>query len=109
MNKREKLAKTLSSLAPCCSSAGGVGAERPGSPQSHNAADRSTWASAPIVFITPSPPTACPACGCLRHEIVRTMPAEHDGSRTRRCVCRECRAKFLVVVEPDFASDWQNH
>jgi hypothetical protein len=68
---------------------------------------RIDWASVPITFIPPAPAPACPACGQLGHRIIRSQGRETDGSISRRCVCRHCSAPFLVVVEPELASDWQ--
>jgi hypothetical protein len=71
---------------------------------------RVNWESAPMLFIPSPPPVACPVCGCREYKTVRSMPAEGDGSRTRRCVCSnpECESAFLVIVEEKFASDWQS-
>lgn len=54
------------------------------------------WASVPLIFV---PAIACPVCRSERPIIVRTQ-SENDGSRTRRCICRVCNGRFLVVIEP---------
>jgi hypothetical protein len=73
-------------------------------------APRVDWESAPMVFVPTPPPVACPVCDCRSYKIVRSMPSEGDGSKTRRCVCEnaECGSAFLVVVEENFANDWQS-
>lgn len=54
------------------------------------------WSTAEIVYI---PAVACPGCAALRPIIVRSQ-SEGDGSVSRRCVCRRCAERFVVVVEP---------
>ena len=54
-----------------------------------------TWSSAPICFVRA---IVCPYCGSDRHTIVRSN-RETDRSITRRCVCRTCSRRFLVVIE----------
>ena len=54
-----------------------------------------TWDTAPLVFVEA---ICCPHCGALRPIIVRTSQGG-DGSRSRRCVCRRCSRRFVVVVE----------
>lgn len=68
---------------------------------------RIDWGRCPIVTIPPPPRAACPACGSLQHVITRSMPTENDGSRTRKAICERCSSPFLIVVDPDVASDWQ--
>jgi hypothetical protein len=71
---------------------------------------RESWAHAPVIVIPPPPRLSCPHCDRLGHMIVRSV-AGGDGSQTRRCVCRHCSGRFLVVIDPDLtepiASDWQ--
>ncbi len=57
----------------------------------------SSWSDAEIVFVQA---IACPYCQALRPIVVRSSPIESDGSRTRRCICRRCSRRFVVVVEP---------
>ncbi|QDT06894.1 hypothetical protein K227x_53170 [Rubripirellula lacrimiformis] len=54
------------------------------------------WKTAPMVIIEAA---ACPVCFALKPIIVRTEQGG-DGSSSRRCVCRECSAHFLLVIEP---------
>ena len=49
----------------------------------------------PIVFVTR---TRCPKCGECNLKTLRSHK-ESDGSVTRRTYCRECGAKFDVVLE----------
>ena len=55
-----------------------------------------TWLDAPPVFI---PRPACPHCGHPRWITVRSMARESDGSQSRRCVCRRCSQRFVLVFE----------
>jgi hypothetical protein len=73
-------------------------------------APRVDWESVPMVFIPSPPPIACPVCGCRDYKNIRSMPAEMDGSKTRRCVCNnpDCGEPFLVIVEDNFATEWQS-
>ena len=55
-----------------------------------------SWQDAPYVFIAlPS----CPSCGSLKPIIVRSE-SNGDNSTTRKCVCRSCSKRFLIVTEP---------
>lgn len=45
------------------------------------------------------PLPSCPKCGESRPTIVRSMPKESDGSYSRRCMCRKCSTRFVVVFE----------
>ena len=65
-------------------------------------ADNTTpWSDCPLVFLPPPPVAHCPRCGVAGpHGIVRSR-AEADRSVTRRCVCRTCNQRFVVVVDPD--------
>lgn len=56
----------------------------------------SDWDQEPILFLTPA---HCPHCLALRPIIIRTSD-NGDGSKTRRCVCRECSRRFVLCVEP---------
>ena len=55
------------------------------------------WSGAPIIFVHA---ICCPRCKALRPIIVRSSPIEADGSRSRRCICRRCSQRFVVVIEP---------
>ncbi len=55
------------------------------------------WPTCPMVVV---PQMHCPRCLAVRPIVVRTMPAERDGSVTRRCVCSRCSARFLWIIEP---------
>lgn len=56
------------------------------------------WTAAPMIY---RQVVACPVCGCDRKPvIVRTQPRGTDGAFSRRCVCRRCGSRFLVVFEP---------
>ncbi len=57
-----------------------------------------TWNEAPMIFV---PIVQCPRCKHQGHITVRSMPVESDGSRAKRCVCRRCSMRFVVVSEPD--------
>jgi hypothetical protein len=66
-----------------------------------------TWETAPFVFRAAD---ACPECGSLRFAIIRSLPREADGSRSRRCQCSKCFARFVLVIEapeplPNFGND----
>lgn len=63
-----------------------------------------SWDTVEMIFLTLP---HCPHCGELDPVIVRTQPRETDGSFTRRCVCRSCSRRFLIVFEPP-ANHWQN-
>jgi len=54
------------------------------------------WSDTPIVFVVAP---HCPSCGAMRPIIVRSEQGG-DGSTSRRCVCRSCSSRFVVVVEP---------
>lgn len=62
---------------------------------------RIDWQAAPCVFVPLPPKALCPACGYDDHATIRSQPVESDGSRARRCVCRNCGSPFLIVTEPD--------
>jgi transposase-like protein len=53
-----------------------------------------TWQDKPFVFVTL--PT-CPTCGSARRTTTRSV-RDADGSVARRSRCRECGAKFTVVL-----------
>ena len=60
---------------------------------------RRQWDNLPMVFITEA---ACPYCMTPRPALMKSLP-NGDDSTTRRCVCRECNRRFVVVVElPEF-------
>ena len=56
----------------------------------------SLWSDAPLVFVTE---IHCPSCLSPRPIIVRSV-AGGDRSRSRRCVCRSCSGRFILVIEP---------
>lgn len=64
------------------------------------------WTTVPMVCIPPPPRAACPGCGSTSHTIVRSSSGG-DGSVTRKAICADCSTPFLVIVDPDLASDWQ--
>jgi len=67
------------------------------------------WDSVPIVFILPRPRARCPNCSSTDMQIIRVMPRESDGSKSRRCVCNKCSRPCVVVVDPELlASSWQD-
>jgi len=61
----------------------------------------SPWAGCPLVFIPAPPVVHCPVCGNVGHIIIRTMPTESDGSFSRRCICRACASRFVLVLGTD--------
>lgn len=54
-----------------------------------------SWQDAPLVFITAP---HCPRCLAPRPIIIRSEQGG-DGSVSRRCVCRSCSSRFVLVVE----------
>ena len=59
---------------------------------------RREWDNLPMVFVAAP---ACPYCQSPRPEVVKSL-TNGDDSTTRRCVCRECSQRFIIVVElPD--------
>jgi len=66
-----------------------------------------TWDTAPILFMAA---IACPYCGAPRPIVIRSARGG-DGSTSRKCVCRKCAGRFVLVVElpeignRDFADD----
>ena len=62
----------------------------------------SSWNNAPFVFI---PAITCPN-GHRDYFVIKVFPTESDGSKTRRCICRKCSQRFVVVVE-ESATEWQ--
>lgn len=57
-----------------------------------------TWQSVMTIAIARC---RCPHCGSLEPpHIVRSL-AGGDGSTTRRCICRRCSVRFLLVIDPD--------
>ncbi len=59
------------------------------------------WDSAPLVFVTAP---ACPVCLSVKPMIVRSEQGG-DGSTSRKCVCRRCSSRFVLVIEaplPEF-------
>jgi thiol-disulfide isomerase/thioredoxin len=67
---------------------------RPEALQAKSEATR--WHDVPLVFIVAP---SCPHCRAGKPIIIRSQ-TENDGSVTRRCVCRQCSRRFLLVVEP---------
>lgn len=55
-----------------------------------------TWKDCEIVFI---PRTQCPHCQSPRPIVIRSERGG-DGSTSRKCVCRSCSRRFVVVIEP---------
>ncbi len=56
----------------------------------------SHWDQAELVFLTR------PLCPYCRHEkwiSIRTLQGG-DGSSSRRCICRKCSRRFILVFEP---------
>ena len=65
-----------------------------------------TWLDATAVFVKVP---RCPKCGGREYITIRSMARESDGSKTKRCVCKRCSGRFLIVSEesdeeflPDF-------
>lgn len=64
----------------------------------HNTTDNVTrWADAPIVFVVAA---TCPNCRAPKPIIVRSQ-SETDGSVSRKCICRRCSKRFVIVLEPE--------
>jgi hypothetical protein len=61
----------------------------------------SPWATAKPVYISAP---HCAYCHATRPHIIRSI-SENDGSVTRRCLCRSCGARCLVVIEPPDDAD----
>jgi len=62
----------------------------------------SSWADCPTIFVHA---IGCTKCGATRPIIVRTAD-NGDGSKTRRCICRECASRFNVCIElPESSND----
>ncbi|HJN08473.1 MAG TPA: hypothetical protein QF564_07255 [Pirellulaceae bacterium] len=55
-----------------------------------------TWIDAPMVFVTAP---ACPVCLSVKPMIIRSEQGG-DGSTSRKCVCRRCSSRFVLVIEP---------
>jgi transcriptional regulator NrdR family protein len=55
-----------------------------------------TWLDAVPVFVTIP---RCPFCGSRERILIRSMPTETDGSKTKRCVCKRCSRRYLIVSE----------
>jgi len=56
----------------------------------------STWSDVPYLFV---PMVSCPFCRSTRPITIRSEQAG-DGSTSRRCICRKCSRRFVVVLEP---------
>lgn len=54
-----------------------------------------SWQDAPLVFVVAP---HCPRCLAPRPIIIRSEQGG-DGSVSRRCVCRSCSSRFVVVIE----------
>ena len=54
-----------------------------------------SWQNAPFIFVDA---ICCPACGDTRPIVVRSDRGD-DGSRSRRCICRECSRRYIAVIE----------
>tara|TARA_R110002049_G_scaffold47902_1_gene138364 strand:- start:54687 stop:54920 length:234 start_codon:yes stop_codon:yes gene_type:complete len=63
------------------------------------------WQHVPHVFI---PAPRCPKCESLARLVIKSLPVEDDHSRTRRCVCQVCSLRFVEVIDPDVAIEWQD-
>jgi hypothetical protein len=59
------------------------------------------WDAVPLVFVRFA---LCPKC---RHDRYVKSRTENnlDGSFTKKCVCRRCSQKFLIVTEPVSGKD----
>lgn len=68
----------------------------------------SPWDDVEFVAIPPAPVARCPGCGWHQHQTIRTMGGCGDGAVMRRCVCLACSERFVVVVDPTLANDWQD-
>ena len=51
--------------------------------------------SIPMIFVEA---ISCPHCHQVKPIIVKTLDGG-DGSKSRRCVCRSCSMRFVVVIE----------
>ncbi|WP_436716397.1 hypothetical protein U8335_02295 [Roseiconus lacunae] len=60
---------------------------------------RIRWTEVPITF-APLIIIRCPECKSDRKPVIVNTTTEDDGSITRRCICRECGAPSLLVLEP---------
>ncbi len=52
--------------------------------------------SIPMIFVTEY---HCPSCFATKPLILRTLDGR-DGSRSRRCICRSCSMRWILVIEP---------
>lgn len=52
------------------------------------------------IFFTERRPR-CLSCGSAELHAYKSMPAEEDGTRMRYVVCRECAARWKLVIEPE--------
>jgi len=64
----------------------------------------SGWTDAPIVEVPLWQP--CPACGSPAEPIYLRYFRSADGSSTRRCVCRACSARFVLIAAPPDDDGW---
>lgn len=66
---------------------------------------KSSWRSVPVVHV---PRPRCPACGTPEYPRLVRSVANGDGSQTRRCVCRHCGQRFVLVMDPDLPTTGSN-
>jgi hypothetical protein len=64
----------------------------------NNGEPREEWHEVEMVFVVRPPPILCPHCGASRRFILKSLRGG-DGSVSRRCLCRSCLRRYIVVVE----------
>jgi hypothetical protein len=55
---------------------------------------RVCWRDVPTVRI---PLVKCPSCGSTSKQIIVSSRRRRDGGRSRRCVCRACGSRFMII------------
>jgi DNA-directed RNA polymerase subunit RPC12/RpoP len=56
------------------------------------------WQDCPTIVI---PRARCPRCGSITPPIIFRSMSGGDDSVTRRCVCRDCSRKYVILIDPD--------
>lgn len=57
-----------------------------------------TWQSVPIVVV---PRPCCPHCGDAGYPEIKRSAGGGDGSMSRKCVCRSCGGRWVLLIDPD--------
>lgn len=66
-----------------------------------------SWSSMPLVFVPVITPR-CPSCGHTGFVRLRSSSGG-DGSVSRRCICRQCGSRCVIVLERSAPSGQDSH